>query len=117
MSITDLRSFLDVLREAGQLNEIRREVDLVYELGSVLRASELAGKAACFSNVKGYTTPVVGSVLGSHERLALAVGCKREDLDAAVQGALEQPIAPEEVSDPVCREVIREELDLASLPV
>src|SRR5579864_4734956 len=115
--ITDLRSFLDVLREAGQLNEIRREVDSVHELGTVLRASEVAGRAAMFSKVKGYSIPVIGSALGSHERLALAVGCSKEGLDVAVQGALDRPIPPEQVRDPICREVVTDAGSLDDLPI
>jgi 2,5-furandicarboxylate decarboxylase 1 len=117
MTITDLRGFLEILREAGQVNEITREVDPVQELGTVLRASELGGRAAFFHRVKGHTMPVLGSALGSHERLALAVGCQKEELDLAVQGALDRPIPPEEVSDPICREVTTDAPDLADLPV
>ena len=38
MSINDLRSFLDAARRAGEVHEIKKEVDPVRELGAVLRA-------------------------------------------------------------------------------
>ena len=55
--INDLRSYLDVVRKAGEMHEIRREVDPVRELGAVLAACERAGKAAYFHAVKGFDIP------------------------------------------------------------
>jgi 2,5-furandicarboxylate decarboxylase 1 len=115
--VNDLRSFLGLLREHGQLNEIYAAVDPVHELGNVLRASEVAGRAAFFHTVKGHSIPVVGSALGSHERLALALGCTRQTLDDAVRRALDGPIPPEQVAEGACQEVVDGSPDLASLPV
>lgn len=115
--ITDLRTFLDVLRGTDQLNEIHKEVDAVHELGSVLQASERAGRATMFHNVRGSSLSVVGGVLGSHERLALAVGCTKQTLDEAVQRALDEPIPPAPVADAPCQELVPEAATLNDLPV
>ena len=117
--IHDLRGFLAVLREHHAINEIRREVDPVHELGRVLRACEQAGKAAYFHRVKGHDIPVVGGALGTRNRIALALGCAEPEVADRVRQARAHPIPPEEVAgDPVCREhVVTEGIDLATLPV
>ena len=86
MSIHDLRSFIDTVRAAGDMHEIRRAVDPVRELGAVLSACERAGKAAFFHAVKGHDVNVVGSLLSSPRRIALALIKRRETLlDPLVQ--------------------------------
>ena len=80
MSIQDLRSYIEVLRIAGEMHEIRRPVDPVRELGAVLRACERADKAAFFHAVKGHDVPVVGGLLSSPRRIALAIGCAVEEV-------------------------------------
>lgn len=116
--IDDLRGFLDVLRHAGALEEIEATVDPVHELGAALRAVEQSGKAALFRRVAGSTMPVVGSVLGSHERIALALGCTRDELGDVLDRATAQPIACREVDAPApCQELRQAEVDLRALPV
>jgi 2,5-furandicarboxylate decarboxylase 1 len=117
-AINDLRTFIDVLRDSGAICDITCEVDPVHELGAILRACELEGKAAFFHDVKGSATPVVGSVLGSHERIALAVGCRRENLGDVLEKATQSPVPCREINGAVpCQEVVCEEVDLATLPV
>jgi 2,5-furandicarboxylate decarboxylase 1 len=116
--ITDLRSYLDALRKTGGVCDITKEVDPVHELGAILRACEVDGKAAMFHNVKGATMPVIGSVLGSHERIALAAGCTREDLGDVLEAATQSPIPPRELNGAApCQEVIRDDVDLGTLPI
>ena len=91
MSIQDLRSYIEVLRNAGEMHEIRRPVDPVRELGAVLRACERADKAAFFHAVKGHDVPVVGGLLSSPRRIALAIGCAVEEVGARMAAATERP--------------------------
>jgi 2,5-furandicarboxylate decarboxylase 1 len=117
-SIIDLRSFIELLRKSGAICDITAEIDPVHELGAILRACELEGKAALFHNVKGSSIPVIGSVLGSHERIALAVGCTREKLGDVLDAATQSPVPPRELNGAApCQEVIRENVDLATLPI
>lgn len=97
-AIYDLRSFIEQLRHVGAIQDITARVDPVHELGAILRACEQEGKAAFFHDVKGYKIPVVGSALGSHERIALAVGCERDRLGEVLEQATHSPI-PCEVTD------------------
>lgn len=116
--IDDLRGFIDVLRPANAIYDITKPVDLVHELGAILKACEQEGKAALFHDVKGAHMPVIGSVLGSHERIALAVGCTREKLGDVLEAATHAPVLPRPVDGPApCQEVVTDNVNLATLPV
>lgn len=116
--IDDLRGFLEVLRASGELNDLRHPVDRVHELGALLRASEQAGKAALFHSVIGAEWPVVGSVLGSHSRIALALGCTREAMGGVLDRATRNPMPARPIEGPApCQEVVQGDVDLARLPV
>lgn len=113
----DLRGFLDVVRKAGELHEIRKPVDPVKELGAVLNACERAGKAALFHSVKGHDIPVTGSLLSSPSRIALALGCAESEVRARMAAATEKPISPEKVSSAECQEVVIDKPNFARLPI
>lgn len=118
MSIHDLRGFLDALRAAGEVNEIGREVDPVRELGAVLRACERADKAAYFHAVKGHAMPVVGGLLSSPRRIALALGCPVGEVGARMGAATEHPVPYRVHAGPApCQEVVVEAPDLYRLPI
>lgn len=119
MEISDLRSFLEVLKANGQLVHIEREVDLSGELGAVLQALERSGLGAgYFARVKGHSLPVVGGLLGSVDRIALAFGCAREEVADRMEAALAHPVPPVEVAHaPFQENVITEEVDLGMLPI
>jgi 2,5-furandicarboxylate decarboxylase 1 len=118
MRVHDLRSFLDAVRAAGELHEIRREVDPVRELGRVLAACERAGKAAFFHAVKGFDIPVVGSLLSSPRRIAVALGCEVPDIGARMAAATEKPIAAEvQAGKAPCQEVVIRKPDLTKWPI
>src|SRR5918997_1307687 len=87
-----MRTYLAVVRAAGEINEIRKEVDPVHELGRVLAACERAGKAAYFHAVKGFDIPVVGSLLSTPKRIALALECEVSEVGARMAQATEKPV-------------------------
>jgi 2,5-furandicarboxylate decarboxylase 1 len=117
-SIDDLRSFIEVLRQAHAIHEFTTEIDPVHELGAVLRACEQDGKAALFHNVKGTHMPVLGSALGSHERIALAIGCERGKIGDVLEAATTAPIPFRQIDGPApCQEVVNDNVDLATLPI
>ena len=117
MSINDLRSFLEVARAAGEVHEIRRAVDPVRELGAVLSACERAGKAAYFHAVKGFDIPVVGGLLSSPRRIALALECAVADVGTRMAAATEKPIPPRNASSAPCQEIVIREPDLTRWPI
>lgn len=113
----DLRAFLQRVREAGELHEIRKPVDPVRELGAVLNACERAGKAAYFHQVHGHQVPVVGALLSSPRRIALALQCAESDVRARMAAATEKPIAPKTASSAPCQEVVIDKPDLGRWPI
>lgn len=120
-AIRDLRSFLAALREQGELADIDREVDPVHELGSVLATLERKqGPAACFTKVKGYAgLQVVGGLLSDHRKIAIALGCRPEEVTDRMEHVLDHPIPPVEVQGAPCQEVVLRgsEVDLGALPI
>jgi len=110
-----LRGFLRQLAARGELRHIQAEVDPRFELGAYLW--QLArGPAVLFERVRGSDVPVVGNLLNSRERFGLALGVPWRDVYGRTLQALEQPIAPELVSQAPCQEVDHA-VDLRRLPV
>ena len=114
----DLRTYLDVVRKAGEIHEIRKPVDPVKELGAVLNACERAGKAAYFHKVGNHPIPVVGALLSAPSRIALALECAESEVRARMAAATEKPI-PYEVhkGHAQCQETVIEKPDLSKLPI
>jgi 2,5-furandicarboxylate decarboxylase 1 len=114
----DLREFLKVVRDSGELVEIGRTVDPVHELGAVLNACERAGKAAYFHSVKGHSIPVTGALLSAPSRIALALQCSQDEVRARMAAATEKPLKPElQTGRPPCQEIVIDKPDLAKLPI
>ena len=114
----DLRRFLEVVRKAGELYEIRRKVDRVHELGAVLNACERAGKAAFFHGVKDFDIPVAGALLSAPRRIALALECSEPGVRTRMAAATEKPVKCElQKSPPPCQEIVIDRPDLARLPI
>ena len=117
-AISDLRGFLDLLRQQGQLCEIRTPVNRVHEAGAILRACEQDGRATLFHDIEGSRVPLVGGVLGSHERIALALGCRRDELGDVLDAATRNPIGWKvDEALPACQEVVIDDVDLSTLPI
>jgi 3-polyprenyl-4-hydroxybenzoate decarboxylase len=80
MPTLDLRHFLGVLQKSGELTSIGDQVDLRYELGEFPPQDDRAqGPALKFESIKGHPMNVVGNLVGTKKRLALAFGLKSEE--------------------------------------
>ncbi len=118
MSIHDLRTYIDAVREAGELYEIRKRVDPVRELGKVLRACERADRAAFFHDVAGFDVPVVGGLLSSPRRIAVALGCEVAEVGKRMAAATERPVPPAPHAGPApCQEIVIKAPDLTRWPI
>jgi 2,5-furandicarboxylate decarboxylase 1 len=111
-----LRSVLDALEDAGELRRIPEPVSLRYELSAMLAASD-GGPALLFKSVDGSQMPVVGNLLVSRERIAAALGTTVAGLQERMLGALAAPVAPLEVAEAPCQQVVVDDPDLGRLPV
>jgi UbiD family decarboxylase len=82
----DLRGWIDALRNAGELHEVNAEVDIDYELGTIMRLAQGpgTGPAMLFNNLKGYNKPtsrcrrIFGSALNNTRRIAMMLGLPPE---------------------------------------
>jgi 2,5-furandicarboxylate decarboxylase 1 len=88
--VGDLRSYIDVLAEAGQLARIRQPVSLVHELadvGAALARSD-AG-AGLFEQPTGSPWPIFCGGVASHRRAALALGCRPDEIVDVMEHVLD----------------------------
>ncbi len=78
--MSDLRSWLESLREAGELHEIAAEVDPHLEITEIAdRVVKSGGPALLFRNVRGSTMPVLINQFGTERRMCLALGVETLD--------------------------------------
>jgi UbiD family decarboxylase len=117
----DLRQFLNVLESKGELHKIGTEVDPKHELGAICKIQNERpnSPALLFENVKGNRMPVVGQLLASDGRVALALGLSQNSaFDETVKRA-NHPIKPRLVPQGPCQEVVFEgaDVDVTRLPM
>ncbi|MGH7809324.1 MAG: 3-octaprenyl-4-hydroxybenzoate decarboxylase, partial [Candidatus Binatia bacterium] len=79
MPTLDLRNYLALLQKHGELRSVTDAVDLRFELCEFLRQVDRAqGPALLFEQISGHSMKVVGNLVGTPTRLALAFGLKNE---------------------------------------
>ncbi|MEW6447191.1 MAG: menaquinone biosynthesis decarboxylase [Bacillota bacterium] len=139
MGYRDLREFIKVLEQHGELKRVSAEVDADLEITEITdRVVKAGGPALLFERVKGYDIPVVINLFGSLARMKLALDT--DDLDALGEemSRLLQPELPQTFLEKIkalprlaqlssfipkavrsgpCKEVIVKEPDLTRLPV
>ncbi len=119
-NIYDLRSFLDLLREQGELETIEKEVDWQYEIGRVIATLDRKGMgAALFNKVKDREFKVVGGVLSSMDRISLALGVPKAEMNDFLGKCLDAPIPPNVVDKAPCQEnvITGDDIDLGKIPI
>jgi 2,5-furandicarboxylate decarboxylase 1 len=120
MPFKDLREFLTLLEQKGELLRTKKPVDVKFEISSYIRkTSDQRGPALLFENVKNFTMPVVGGIFATRERAFLALESSPEDYVNKFQSALDHLMPPKLVSSAPCNEVIHtgREVDLSKLPI
>lgn len=80
MAYDDLREFMDVLEQRGELKRVSVEVDPYLEVTEILnRLMKTGGPAVLFERVKGSDMPLLANVFGTMERMCLALGVESLD--------------------------------------
>jgi 2,5-furandicarboxylate decarboxylase 1 len=80
MPTLDLRHFLAQLQKHGELLAITDDVDLRFELCEFLRQADRAhGPALAFERVRNHSMKIVGNLVSTKKRLALAFGLSNEN--------------------------------------
>lgn len=76
----DLRGFLNLLEQRGQLRRISAPVDSELEIAEIAdRLLQQGGPALLFENVKGSPHPVAINVMGTVERICWAMGMEKPE--------------------------------------
>ncbi|MDX1732997.1 MAG: 4-hydroxy-3-polyprenylbenzoate decarboxylase [Halioglobus sp.] len=115
MKYADLRDFIAMLEQRGELVRIRTEVDPHLEMTEIAdRTLRAGGPALLFENPKGSDTPVLANLFGTEQRVALGMGA--ESLEALREigellAYLRQPDPPKGVKElwdkaPVLKQVL-----------
>ncbi|TVQ20843.1 MAG: UbiD family decarboxylase [Leptolyngbya sp. DLM2.Bin15] len=140
----DLRGFLNLIEERGQLRRIKALVDPDLEIAEISnRMLQCGGPALLFENVKGSPYPVAVNTMGTVERICWAMKMEApEELETLGKklGMLQQPKPPKKISQavdfgkvlfdvvrakpardllPACHQVVvqGEDLDLNQIPM
>ncbi|HAZ79731.1 MAG TPA: 4-hydroxy-3-polyprenylbenzoate decarboxylase [Porticoccaceae bacterium] len=75
MKTSDLREFIILLEQRGELVRIKQEVDPYLEMTEISdRTLRAQGPALLFENPKGYDVPVLCNLFGTPDRVALGMG-------------------------------------------
>lgn len=75
MKYNDLRDFLDLLEQKGELKRISQEIDPYLEMTEIAdRTLRAGGPALLFENPKGFKIPVLCNLFGTPKRVAMGMG-------------------------------------------
>src|SRR3712207_4158555 len=101
----DLRGFIKLLEERGQLRRISAPVDPDLEIAEISnRMLQKGGPGLLFANVKGASFPVAVNLLGTVERICWAMNMQHpqelEELGKKL-AMLQQPKPPKKISQAV----------------
>ncbi len=110
------RGFLERLRSAQELIDIRQPVDI----RPVATLVDQSDKALCFHNVIGYAMPLLSGIIRSRERAIMSMGCSSYgEIEAKLERGIANPIAPRRLASSPTKEVIQrgDEVDLFRLPI
>lgn len=144
MKYKNLRDFITLLEEQGELKRISQEIDPYLEMTEIAdRTLRQGGPALLFENPKGFSIPVLCNLFGTARRVALGMG--QEDVSALREvgkllAFLKEPEPPKGIKDlfsslsqfrpvlnmptktishPACQDIVwqGDEVDLYRLPI
>ena len=109
------RDYINTLRKNDELLKIDKPVDL-RDVAALVAQSE---RALLFSNVTGYSMPVVSGLLQSRTRIALGMGVAYENIADKLGKAMDKPIKPKRVPNAPVKDVVvtGKKVNLYELPV
>jgi 4-hydroxy-3-polyprenylbenzoate decarboxylase/2,5-furandicarboxylate decarboxylase 1 len=119
--LKDLRSFLRLIEQQGDLVHITQSVDPEWGVAAGLRkSSDIQGPALWFDDVVGSSMPVVGGLYAARRRAMWGLEADSNlELHRRFIHGLKNPIPPRIVGDGPCKEVILrgDDADLGRLPI
>lgn len=112
----NFREFLERLRSAGELVDLRQSIDIRH----IATLVDQSDKALLFHDVIGYDMPVVSGIIRSRERAIMSTGCSQYgEIEALLRRGIDHPIPPRYVETARHKQVVEtgEEVDLFRLPI
>jgi UbiD family decarboxylase len=117
----DLRGFMALLEEEGELRRVRRPVSTRFEIAAgIRRMGDTGGPALLFEDVLEHDIPMVGGLFSTRRRALLAMGAAdHQEGNAKFLRGLHEPIAPVATTGALCQEVVHSggDVDLDRLPL
>jgi 4-hydroxy-3-polyprenylbenzoate decarboxylase len=110
-----LRTYLSALDNAGQLDVLTEKIPLDHGVAAALSLTE-AGPALRFDSVEASALRVVGNVVNTRDRIALALGVAPTEVGEALLQSIREPLPVRRVETAACQQVI-EDAHLGSLPI
>jgi len=144
MKYSDLRDFINKLKQSGELTEVSIPVSPHLEMTELCdRTLRAGGPALLFTQVTGHSIPVLGNLFGTPKRVAMGMGasdvgelrrigqllallkepeppkCFRDVLGLGSLVKSVWDMAPKELGSAPCQEIVWEgkEVDLSRLPI
>jgi UbiD family decarboxylase len=118
--VQDLRSFLQLLEDKGELATIKSSVSLKQEIGAVcLRNLRNNGPGLLFERAGDHDIRLAVDLLASRRRYALALGVEAEELAAEWNRRTKDLLPPVLVENGMCQQnvLVGDQVDLTDLPV
>lgn len=118
--LKDLRSFLRLLEEKGDLVHITQPVSPRFDIAAGIRkTSEIQGPALWFDNVSGFSMPVVGGVYAVRRRMLWGLETSESEWREKFTRGLNKRISPRLTNGGSCKEVILtgRDVDLMKFPI
>ena len=106
------QEFVNKLDEKGFLVRIKKEVDIKYEIATLMK--KLDGKPLLFENVKGIQMPVVANICSTREHVALGLGIEKDEIINKLTHAIYEPKEPKIVDAKNYEEL---DVDLNKIPI
>ncbi|MCW3999955.1 MAG: UbiD family decarboxylase [Candidatus Bathyarchaeota archaeon] len=112
-----LRGSIEELRKTKELTTITVPVSVEYEMAGIIAAN--GEKPVMFQNVKESAVPVVAGLVSSKELICRSMGIPKAQLLPKLLSAIENPVAPQLVSEAPCQEIVESDadVDLTKLPI
>jgi 2,5-furandicarboxylate decarboxylase 1 len=111
----NFRDFLRDLETAGELQRIRKPVD-VRDVSALLGHS---ARPTLFENLKDYPGwRLAGALISSRQRLALAMGCSVNEIATRFERGFDRLVDPVMVKEAPCQQIVLQgaDVDLTAIP-
>ena len=120
MAYRDFRHFLDALRRHGELIDVDRPIDLVFDVAKALKQSNACNGPAFVFNQNGTDYPLVAGIYSTRSKALLAFEATEDNIFEKVLAGLDHPIAPAVFAgDAPCHEVVitGDAIDIRRFPI